>query len=220
MDLEDQQRAAKSIAYLASVGETEQNSKQQAIITNTLMRLLSEKIPLTFTEMNDDPGKITFGYAKAGVPGIYINKDLIPAGNQPYPKDKANSRHVILATIPHEVSHQVNGDINKPTYEYFQAEYRAWYIGWLAEYNREPTKQEAFDRCIDLINIYPNIQSALFDKPEERAQMLAFMNQMRGVPDINLQDRNKIIEFLQGRVKDGNKTAPVPDPKLNHDMDN
>ncbi len=220
MTLSDKQRAAKSIAYLAEVGETKDGSAQQTIIANTLVRLLSDEIPLAFVEIADDPDKITFGYALPGTSGIYINKSLVPDGNKAYPKNNAYSREAILATIPHEVSHQVNNDINEATYEYFQAEYRAWYVGYLAENGKEPTRVEAFERCVVLINIYPTIHEALFDVPEERARMLSFMNQMLGVKDINLQSAKQLNNFLQKSVKNGNKAAPVPDASLNPDMDN
>ncbi len=220
MDLADKQRAAKSIAYLAEVGGGAPGSAQETLINNTIARLLSDSIPLSFVDIEDDFGGITIGYAVPGQNGISINRALIPAGNGVFPKKNNYARRAALDTIPHEVSHQVNDDHNVPDYRYFQAEYRAWYVGWVAEHGKPPTRQAAFERCVDLINLYPNIHEALFDKPEERVKMVAFMNQMLGLKDPHPETRDEILSFLGKNVKNGKSESPVPDPSLGHDMDN
>ncbi len=220
MEINDKQRAAKSIAYLAEVAITTPGSAQEAIINNTMARLLSDSIPLAFVDVDDDFGGITIGYAVPGQKGICINRALIPAGNGLFPKKNYYARRAALDTIPHEVSHQVNGDNNSPNYRYFQAEYRAWYVGYVAEHGKPPTNQLAFERCVDLINLYPNIHEALFDKAEERAKMVAFMNQMVGLKDPHPETRDELLSFLGKDVKNAKGESPIPDPELNHDMDN
>ncbi len=226
MELPDQQRAAKCIAYLAEVSQKNPGSDQNILLDNTMGRLLSGEIPLAFVEMDDDPGKITYGYAIDGQKGIYINEALVPAGNSAYPKNSAMARHAVLATIPHEVSHQVNGDRNRATYKYFQAEYRAWYVGWIAENGKVPTRQQAYDRCLELFQLYPSIDSARTGSwfgiwtDSDARKIISFVQQFSAGTDLQLSDPESAEKILKLKVSSPKEAAPVPDPALNHDLDN
>ncbi len=226
MDLPDQQRAAKSIAYMAEVSIKKPGSEQNTLLDNTMNRLLSGEIPLHFTEIEDDPGSITFGYAPAFGSGIYINNQFVPAGNDPYPKDNLYARHAVLDTIPHEVSHQVNGDKNRSNYKYFQAEYRAWYVGWIAENGTPPTRQWAYLRCLELFELYPSIDSARtgtwFWKwtDSDARKIIEFVQQFSEGTDLDLKDPESAKKILELKVTNPRDPAPLPDPALNHDLDN
>ncbi len=226
MELADKQRAAKCIAFLAEVSIKTPGSDQNILLDNTLGRLLSGEIPLSFVAIDDDPGKITYGYAIDGEKGIYINEALVPAGNSAYPKNNATARHAVLATIPHEVSHQVNGDKNRATYKYFQAEYRAWYVGYIAEYGKEPTRQQAYDRCLELFQLYPNIDSARTGNwfgiwtDSDARKVIDFVQQFSAGTKLDLSDPDSADKILKLKVSSPKDAAPVPDPSLKPDLDN
>ncbi len=222
MDLPDRQRAAKSIAYMAEISCQKPGSEQNKLMDNTMNRLLSGEIPLHFATIDEDPGSITFGYAPVIGKGIYINKEYVPAGNDPFPKDNKCSRHAVLATIPHETSHQVNGDINLPSYKYFQAEYRAWYVGWIAEYGTPPDRLNAYYRCIDLFDLYTNIEIARNGTilKSSSKKVVEFMQQFSQDTKLDPADpasKDKILELVITNPYD---PAPLPDLSLKPDMDN
>ncbi len=220
MDLSDKQRAAKAIALFSIVGLDDPTSKQRTIIENTINRLLSNEIPLNFADIEDDPGRLTYGYAMPNTKGIWLNRALILDGNDAVSPEDIYALEAIIDTIPHEVSHQVNGDVNEPTYRYFQGEYRAWYVAWIAYNGREPTRQEAFDRMVELINIYPNLNYALFDVPEERRKIVEFVNLVIKLKRPKFGTQQELIEFFSKPIINGDLPAPPPDSKLNPDMDN
>jgi hypothetical protein len=230
--LADQQRAAKSIAYLAEVGASNPASMQERIINNTLDRLFSGTIVIAYDDIVDDFFSTTYGYAttKDDTPNIVFNRAIIPAGNEPFPRNDKDACFGVLQTFPHEVNHTVNGDINRSTYQYFQAEYRAWYVGFVAQFGREPTMQEAFDRCVDIFNAYPSINNALINKPEESKKIIDFMNQMLLVkvhPETTGGRilTNAMLGFMTvpsslGISPVGKGPAPTPDLLLKPDLDN
>lgn len=235
--LADQQRSAKSIAYMAETAQTNPGSMQATILDNTMGRLLSGKIPLTFTKIDDDPGMITFGYAMPNKAGIFINNALVPAGNDEFPKNDPYAKEAVLSTIPHETSHQVNKDKNRATYKYFQAEYRAWYVGYIAKNGVEPSRQEAFYRCAELIDIYSMLNIAylgekniitFMDKankfftgdPLEASKMIKFLEQFVGEQDVDVKSKQSKIDFFANPIIDPSAPAPLPDQSLKPDMDN
>ncbi len=227
MELPDRQRAAKSIAYLTEVSLTKVGSAQNILLENTINRLLSGEMPLNFVDMNDDPNYITYGYAIEGKKGIYINRFYIPGDNEAFPKESPIARHALLATVPHEVNHQVNGDKNRATYAYFQAEYRAWYVGYIAEHGHAPTRQEAYDRCIDLFGCYPNIDKARKSTKffgmwtgDEAQKIIGFMQQFNPYIDFKHSDPRTADYIMNMSVSSPDKAAPMPDAKLKPDMDN
>ena len=232
MSLPDQQRAAKSIAYLAEVGASNPASMQERIINNTLNRLFSGSIDIAYESISDDFGQTTYGYAMTSgdKKGITFNRAIIPAGNGPFPKKDKDACFGVLQTFPHEVNHMVNGDENRATYKYFQAEYRAWYVGFIAQHGREPTKQEAFDRCVSIFDAYKPINYALVNIPEESKKIIDFMNQMFLV-DIHPESQtgriltNTLMGLMTvpsffGISPVGQGPAPMPDMSLKPDLDN
>lgn len=89
----------------------------------------------------------------------------------------------LLISVAHEVNHIVNNDSVAPTAEYFFEEYRAYYVGFVAENGRPPTRDEIVDRVRGLITAttgaYGRIGQALAD-PTEGPIMVAFLQQVLG----------------------------------------
>lgn len=217
--LEDQQRAAKSLAFMAETAQDKSGTRQATLLNNTMTRILGGQIPITYVEMDDDPNSITLGYAKDATSGIFINKDLVPAGNDPVSKS-GYFREVVLDTTCHEVSHIVNGDVNEATYKYYQAEYRAWYLGQIGLTGKVPTRQQALNRSLQIFNLYPNINAALFAVGSEESQkILAFINSIMG-SDAKPATNEEIFSMLAKSVKNRDSEAPAPDAVFQPDLDN
>lgn len=226
MDAADMQRAAKSIGYISKHGQTTPGSEQNTIITNTLDRLLSGEVRMDFHEFDDDPGYITYGHSHTWEKCISINNALVPDGDSKFPEGKADARHAVLSTLPHEISHAVNDDKNTDTYKYFQAEYRAWFVGYIAEYGKHPTRQEAYDRCVELFECYPNIDAARTDTwfglvtDSDARKIIRFVEQFSAGLDLNVKDPDSADAILDLKVTDPKKSAPIPDTSINYDFDN
>ncbi len=215
MDLADQQRAAKCIAYMAEVSIKKPGSEQNVLLNNTIERLFGSEIQLQFVPAD---GKQNYGYTKTeSLPGmsgfaktlICIKESFVPDGNDPFPVNKYESRHVVLATIAHEVNHHVNGDKNAATYAYFQAEYRAWYVGTIAETGEPPTRIQAYRHCNLLFVDYPNINKARTALNGHTDRIINFMQQF--APS---SKRPTALEIMRLTVTDPNAPAPLPDADL------
>src|SRR5262245_14733164 len=177
-DLADKQRSAKTVAYLSQY-----DGGDKTIRDNTLEKFVGEKsdFQLVWKEFKDKAGELTYGTGANKV--LTLNKGLLPADNNKV-VENATTRELILGTTPHEVNHLMNKDEVKPTFHYFEAEYRAWYVGFKTQNGREPTNAEAMQQRIswqlNKNSFYgPYAADALKDKDEAK-KMYAFMSQMTG----------------------------------------
>ncbi len=180
MSLQDKQRTLKSVAYL-----TTDTSGDATIRQNTLNRLLDPKSDYTLNWKDmpaDGSGNITWGYATSA-DELTLNSRMMPADNGAL--TDAKGQKLISDTLPHEVSHAVNDDAVKPTFDYLAEEYRAWYVGEQAYDGSPPTNQEALNRWEYFLN--PNggyagsAQAALKD-PVEAAKIYQAISTLTGLP--------------------------------------
>lgn len=142
-DAADKQRSLKTVAYLSQY-----NGGDRSVIDNTLEKFVGAKsdFTLVWKDYKDKPGSGTT-YGQGDDKTLWLNRGLIPADDNKLVENDT-TRHLVLSTVPHEVNHLLNGDKVKPTYQYFEAEYRAWYVGFKSEHGRAPTNQEAMDQRI------------------------------------------------------------------------
>jgi len=241
MPIADRQRTAKVIGYASTKLDGSTNATQKTIISNTLDRFLP---PGTYTfemaNLNLSAVSVTFGENPAGTTTFRINRKLLDADNKKVEDgtQAGYAEHAALNTMCHEVNHAVNNVPMGETYDYFQDEYRAWYVGFVAENGRVPNRQEAYDRADYLLSAtsgaYNLLRKARVEvggdgKPSaESKKVIAFMSKFTGtaLSSTDLASQGKAVNMkvgantAAGEVELTNPTgaAPQPDPLL--DMDN
>ena len=151
-----------------------------------------------------------FGTANSSTDVITLNSDYLDAGNCPVDLSvHSQTHHMLTSTIAHEVSHIVNGDTPSSSFDYFMAEYRAFYVGESVKHGRPPTNAEVQARVDLFLNssstgAYPTITEALND-PDEAAKIAEFVSQITGRP---VTGDNVASEIAS--LDDPSATAPLP----------
>ena len=205
-DAGDKQRALKLIAYMSYP----RSGVDQNIIDNTLEKFLGEGAPyrLKIEPIESKEGTTTFGNASDGV--MRINQDLVAANNQPLESD-ANGKHLSLNTIPHEINHLINGDKVAPTFDYLNAEYRAWYVGHQAQYGQPPSNEEALERWAFFLspgsNYYDLAAEGALANPDEAEKIFDLLSQLTG-EEVDETNYQQVIHDLG---EDASKFKTNPD---------
>ncbi|HEY0682027.1 MAG TPA: hypothetical protein VGD45_06835 [Steroidobacter sp.] len=176
--IEDQQRALKLVAFLSQY-----NGGDATVIANTLDKFLAADAPYT---MDFEAPNGTFGTALDDE--FHLFRGFVDAGNGPLDTTNDDTMHLVTHTFAHEVNHLVNGDTVSETFEYFNAEYRGFYVGFRAEHGRDPTVDEVLDRVRFMLTAtdgaYENIAQALQNGGTESEQIIAFMERLLGRNDV------------------------------------
>ena len=94
-------------------------------------------------------------------------------------------------------------------YGYFQAEYRAWYVGYLAENGEPPTRRQAYQHCNLLVIDYPNINKARTALNGHTDKIVTFMSQF--APSAK---KPTPLEIMRLTVTNPEAPAPLPDADL------
>lgn len=179
MPLDDKQRTLKMVGYLTTDTGGDANIRR-----NTLDRLLDPgaSYPLKWENMPPKNNVVTWGYAD-GV-GLTLNSYYMSSGNTSIDTSDANAKSLVTDTLAHEVSHLVNKDKNQPTYNYLAEEYRAWYVGKMAQTGIPPTNREAVKQWEWFMSprqtSYPG--RAALQKPEEAKKIFHAISQLTGIP--------------------------------------
>ncbi len=238
MSTEDQERSAKMVAYVTTEAEGVSNPDQRDLLLTSLGQFLPPDgtLKLEWKTYSDPPGQITYGSADSGT--LWLNSALIPDGDGMMPAT-GNARNVAMDTMPHEVNHLMTGHTDAGTYDRFIDEYRAFYVGFMAENGREPTRAEAWERIDNQLNL--PAYSHLADAARDRDRSL--WDVVTGDPGEPSEDSRRIVEFAgqfypAGSAPDPNDlssgqqvindsssmtpsdpsgTAPLPDPVGNMD---
>jgi hypothetical protein len=186
-NLPDMQRSLKTIARFSH-----NPNGDRAVIDNTLDRFLAPGSDFKL-EWKDLKGPGTL-YGEADDKTLTLNKNLISAGNDKMP-ESYRTNHLSLNTVAHEVNHLVNHDEVADTFKYFNAEYRAWVVGFKAEHGRMPTNEEAMGRVRDQFNpklaYGPSTAGALAD-PAEAQQLFDFVKSITGM-DVNAHNVRDVV---------------------------
>lgn len=175
--LDDKQRSLKTIARFS---HNPQGDRQ--IIDNTLEKFIGEKSDFKLEWKTYPSGSGTM-YGEGGDKTLSLNKGLIAPGNDKMVENEDTDR-LSLNTVAHEVNHLLNNDKVANTFQYFNAEYRAWYVGFQAQHGRVPTNQEAMEQRIrwqlDPDSPYgPHAAEAMKD-PNEAQKFYDFLGSVTG----------------------------------------
>ena len=190
-DAGDKQRALKLIAYMSEP----RPGLDQKIIDNTLEKFLADRAPykLELNPIKSKPGNITFGYAANGV--MTINQDLVAANNGKLEAD-TYGRQLSLDTIPHEINHLINGDKVAQTFDYLNAEYRAWYVGYSADHGHPPSNDEALQRWAYFLDpgsgYYDSASKGALADPGESAKIFDELSKLTGLK-VDASNYQKVI---------------------------
>jgi hypothetical protein len=202
-DLADKQRSLKMVAFLS-----QHDAGDQTVIQNTLGKFLGPSAPYTL-DFNQTGG----AYGSALGTQFHLNRGYIADGNDKVDTSNDDTMHMSTHTFAHEVNHLVNGDRVRQTYDYFNAEYRGFFVGFKAQNGREPTRDEVLDRVRYLLTAtdgaYDSIRRALAD-PVEGPKIVEFMKGVLGRDDVTQANAATLA------VRDGGHTAPRPTGNLDN----
>lgn len=184
-DFGDKQRALKLIGYMSYP----QTGRDQKILDNTVEKFLGAdaKYSLKIESLKAPPGNVTFGDASGT--RMRVNEDLISADNGKLENNPTRpdwAQNLAVDTIPHEINHLINGDKVKPTFDYLNQEYRAWYVGFSASHGRPPSNQEALERWSYFLSpgggYYDSAAKDALKNPDEAAKIFNELSQLTGLP--------------------------------------
>ncbi|HSE43041.1 MAG TPA: peptidoglycan-binding domain-containing protein, partial [Acidobacteriota bacterium] len=203
--LEDKQRSLKTVGYLSS-----HETGDKKVIDNTLNKLLDPASDFKL-EWKSLTGNI-HGEADHETKTLTLNKRFLAADNNKVVEDK-KSQHMILSTAPHEVNHVLNKDEVGNSYKYFEAEYRAWYVGFQARHGRVPTNEEAMKQRISWQlnekSFYgPYAKEAMKD-PAEAAKFYDLLTKMSG-KKVDASNWDTVIKEDPSTWAKPGDPAPVP----------
>lgn len=225
---DDQQRSLKLVADL-----TQHDGGDRAIINGTLDRFLSpgSDYRLEWDSISAPPGNVTYGHASGDT--LTLNRDLVAADNNRVVS--GNESNVIENTTAHEVSHLVNGDKTNQTFHYLNEEYRAWYVGNMAQNGVPPTNQESVDRWEYFLNPsggyadYSNgteggwfgigAKDGALQKPEEAKQIFATLSQLTGLT-VTADNYKEVMANPDSWKTDPNASAPTSGFPSSDDLNN
>ena len=206
-DLADKQRSLKTVGYLSQY-----DAGDRRVVDNTLEKFVGEKsdYKLVWKEYKDKAGSTTYGEADGKT--LWLNKGIMAADNQKM-VENASTKHLVLSTTPHEVNHLLNGDKVAKTYKYFEAEYRAWYVGFKAQNGREPTNQEAMQQRISWQlnpdSFYGKYAKDALKDPAEAAKFYDLLGKMSG-QKVDAKNWETVIKSDPTTWPSKNDPAPVP----------
>ncbi len=204
-DLADQQRSLKLIGRLSSYDKGD-----RAIMDNTLNKFLDGDYKLVWKEYKSDGKSTTYG--EGGDSTLWLNKGIVADGNAKM-IENSKTNHLALSTTPHEVNHNINGDKVAKTYKYFEAEYRAWYVGFKAENGREPTNQEAMEQRLSWQlnpdSFYGKYAKEALKDPKEAQKFYDMLSTMSG-QKVDAKNWETVIKSDASTWPDAAKPAPVP----------
>jgi hypothetical protein len=158
-------------------------------------------------------------YGEGGDKTLTLNKDLISADNSKMVEND-ETNHLTLNTVPHEVNHLLNDDKVEKNFKYFQAEYRAWYVGFKAEHGRAPTNQEAMEqRLLWQLNpdsFYGKQAAEAMKDATEANRLFAFLGKVTG-QTVNASNWETVIKSDPATWPHHAKQAAAPEPEGNFD---
>ncbi len=135
------QPAQAQLAGLACLAQTIETAEttaalaQRANLRNAVRPLLSGRYTVAARSLEPT----VLGQAGSGV--CTLNLDRLRPGHTGEAAD----------TLSHEVSHLRSGQRVEESARYFEEEYRAWMVGFLGGHGRAPTRQEAAERTLFLL---------------------------------------------------------------------
>jgi hypothetical protein len=212
--LDSQQRSLKTIARFSH----NPNGNRQ-IIDNTLDKLLAPNSPFTLKWEPMENGLNTV-YGRGGHNTLFLNENVIKADNDKMEENEKTDR-LSLNTVAHEINHLLNHDVPEGNFKYVNAEYRAWYVGFQAQYGRVPTNQEAIEKRLqtqlDLEGGYKDTSKAALDNPAEAQKIFDFLKSITGM-NVDANNWHDVV-YDSNPDKDWPNLSvlPAPEPVGNND---
>lgn len=207
---DDQQRSLKTIARFSN----NPNGDRQ-IINNTLDKFLSPASDFKLEWKN--LGDSTYGQAINKT--LTLNSAMIPSGNEKMPENDDTNR-LSLNTVAHEVNHLLNHDVPSNTFQYFNAEYRAWFVGFQAQNGRPPTNEEAVNqRLRDQVStdtFYGPYTAAAAADPTEGPKLFNFLKSVTGM-NVDATNWKQVVNSSTPDQWPNLSTSPAPAPVGNND---
>lgn len=194
----DQRLSVDMISRLSTHGG------DRTILDNTLARLLDPSSPLQVRWSN--LGAEVFGQRRDNV--IELNRQIAA--------DPRFTAYLMVGTVAHEVSHHVHDDVVEGSFEYFEDEYRSWYIAYQAYTGRTPTAATAMnERLINQINggFYGGYTAQVHDQPAEAAQLYDFFTRASGL-QVTAENWAHFITMDTSTWPRAGQPAPVPSGNL------
>ncbi len=211
-DLGDKQRSLKMVAYLSQY-----DAGDRKIVDNTLNKFLDPKSDFKLEWKNYKAGKGTT-YGEADEKTLWLNRGIMAADNGKM-VENAQTKHLVLSTTPHEVNHLLNKDKVASTYKYFEAEYRAWYVGFKAQHGRAPTNKEAMEQRIswqlNKDSFYGKYANEALKDPKEAQKFYNLLSQMSG-QKVDASNWKTVIASDPSTWAKPGDPAPVPAGNLDN----
>ncbi len=211
--LGDKQRSLKMVAYLSQY-----DGGDRAIVDNTLNKFLGagSDYKLEWKNYAKKSGSTTFGEADDKT--LYLNRGIMKADNKKMVENE-QTRHLVLSTTPHEVNHLLNGDQVESNFKYFEAEYRAWYVGFKAEHGRVPTNQEAMEQRISWQlnpkSFYGKYAKEALKDPAEATKFYDMLSKMSG-QTVDASNWSTVIASDPSTWAKPGDPAPVPSGNIDN----
>jgi len=215
-DLGDKQRTLKVIGRLSQYP-----TGDRKLIDNTLDKLLdpNSHLKIEWVSYPKNGTGTTWGDRDGNTIHMNNDKDFAPAGNDSLPENE-NTDELAIKTLPHEVNHYLNNDKVAPTFQYFEAEYRAWYVGFKAEHGRAPTNQEAMEQRINWQlnpdSVYGKSAIPAMKNPQEAQQFYHFLESVTGMK-VNAKNWKDVVKSDPATWPAKKSDAPAPVPSGNVD---
>jgi len=204
----DKQRSLKMVAYLSQYDDGDRK-----IVDNTLNKFLDPSSDLKLEWKN--LGRYT---GEGGDKTITLNREKFKADDKPMVENSGNF-HMVLHTVPHEVNHLLNNDKVESNFKYFEAEYRAWYVGFQAEHGRPPTNQEAMEQRItwqlNTDSFYGKYAQEALKDPAEAAKFYDLLTKMSG-QKVDASNWDKVIKSDPSTWTGKDNAAPVPNGNVDN----
>jgi hypothetical protein len=208
--LDDKQCSLKTIARFSHNPDGDRQ-----IINNTLDKFLSPASDFKLQWKNIGDGV----YGEAANKVLTLSTEYIHPGNDKIPQNEDNDR-LSLNTVAHEVNHLMNHDVPANTFQYFQAEYRAWYVGFQAQHGRPPTNEEAVNqRLRDQISpdtFYGPYTAAAAADPVEGPKLFDFLKSVTGM-NVDAHNWRQVVNNSNPDHWPNLSTSPAPAPVGNND---
>lgn len=211
--LGDKQRSLKMVAYLSQYDKGDRK-----VVDNTLEKFLGAKsdFKLVWKDYTKKGKGLTYGEADNKT--LWLNRGIIKANDNKM-VENGKTKHLVLSTTPHEVNHLMNKDKVAKTFHYFEAEYRAWYVGFKAQNGRAPTNQEAMQQRISWQlnpdSFYGKYAGDALKNKKEAAQFYDFMSKMSG-QKVDASNWKTVIGSDPSKWKSASDPAPVPSGNIDN----
>jgi peptidoglycan hydrolase-like protein with peptidoglycan-binding domain len=209
----DKQRSMKTVAYLSQY-----DAGDRKVINNTLGKMLDPKSDFKLVWKDYVSNGKSIYYGEGDDKTLWLNRGMLPADNNKV-IENGQTKELIVATSAHEVNHLLNSDKVQNTFRYFEAEYRAWYVGFEAKNGRPPTNQEAVEQRIrwqlNKDGPYGKPAEEALKDPKEAQKFFDLWSKMTG-QKVDASNYKTILNSDASKWKTATDQAPIPNGNVDN----